>query len=444
MLASRGDHRADVNAQAHDGRFETLVLHTPDLMAILQLDGTIAFLNLSARRILGYDPRDLLGSDVFGFIHPSDVAAVQAAFGELSADAQAAFDCRFRHANGSWVCLESFGSAHLEDPAIAGIIVSSRDITQRRRAEEALAVSAARYRTLLEQTPAIVYRTSLGERGDEFYVNPQIENALGFSQEEWTDGPRLWLNRLHPQDRMRVLSELAHSYDRGAPLSTEYRLLARNGQVVWFHDEALIVTDDDGRPVALQGVRMDVTERKRAEEALHRNLEERLAAEEALHQRNLQLELLNRATQALSSTLELQDVLSAVLEEMRNLLGVAASSIWLIDPNTGELVCQQATGSQSDALRGWRLSPGQGIAGWVVHNDESLIVDDVRSDERHFRGVTQQTGLEMRSILAAPMRATRGAIGVLQVLDTQVDRFSATDLVLLGSLSASAASVTPS
>ena len=152
------------------------------------------------------------------------------------------------------------------------------------------------------------------------------------------------------------------------------------------------------------------------------------------------MELLNRAAQALNSTLDLKDVLGTVLEEVRNLLGVAISSIWLIDPNTGELVCQQAAGSRGDALRGWRLSLGQGIAAWVVHNNESVIVDDARSDERHFSGVTQQTGLEMRSILTAPMRAKRGVIGVLQVLDTHTNRFGATDLVLLESLTASAAS----
>jgi signal transduction histidine kinase/CheY-like chemotaxis protein len=152
------------------------------------------------------------------------------------------------------------------------------------------------------------------------------------------------------------------------------------------------------------------------------------------------LELINRAGQSFSSTLDLDDVLCIILEEVRRLLGVAASSIWLLDPETEMLICQQATGHMSESLRGWRLPLGEGIAGWVVRNDQSLIVPDALVDSRHFHGVREQTGLPLRSILAAPMRARGGVIGVVQVLDTAVDRFDQAELVLLESLTASAAS----
>jgi len=162
-------------------------------------------------------------------------------------------------------------------------------------------------------------------------------------------------------------------------------------------------------------------------------------SEEALRQRNRELALLNRAGQALGSTLDLDRVLVTVLEEVRHLLGVVASSIWLIDPETDELVCRHATGPRSDVVHGWRLPLGEGIAGWVAHSGESQIVPDTRANGRHFADVDQRSGLEMRSILSVPLRVKQDVIGVLQVLDTDVKRFDTADLTLLESLAASAA-----
>jgi two-component sensor histidine kinase len=111
----------------------------------------------------------------------------------------------------------------------------------------------------------------------------------------------------------------------------------------------------------------------------------------------------------------------------------------LIEPEAHELVCRQAVGPQSEIVRGWRLAQGEGIAGWVAHRGESLVVPDTQADERHFKEVDQQTGLALRSILSVPLRAKEDVIGVLQVVDTEVDRFSSKDLTLLEPLAATAA-----
>jgi GAF domain-containing protein len=114
--------------------------------------------------------------------------------------------------------------------------------------------------------------------------------------------------------------------------------------------------------------------------------------------RNRELALLNQVSRAFTATIDLDQVLVTVLEEVRRLLDVVACSVWLTDLETDELVCQQATGPQSEIVRGWRLAPGQGLAGWVARSGESLIVPDIRADERHFKDVDRQTGLGLRSI----------------------------------------------
>jgi len=162
-------------------------------------------------------------------------------------------------------------------------------------------------------------------------------------------------------------------------------------------------------------------------------------SEEVLRQRNRELGLLNRAGQALTSTLDLDQVLATVLEEVRRLLGAIACSIWLTDRETSELVCQQAIGPQSEIVRGWRLAPGEGVSGWVIRSGESLIVPDTRADERYFEDVAQEIGLTLQSLISVPLQVKNDVIGVLQVMDTEANRFNATDLTLLEPLAASAA-----
>ncbi len=166
---------------------------------------------------------------------------------------------------------------------------------------------------------------------------------------------------------------------------------------------------------------------------------ERKQAEETLRQRNQELALLNRASQAISSTLNLDQVLSIVLEEARSLLGAVAASVWLIDERTDDLVCRQAIGPGSEVVRGWRLTSGVGIGNWAARSGESLIVRDTWTDERYYRGVDGQAGLDMRSVLCVPLKVKKDVIGVLQVVDTKVGRFDEADMSLLEPLAASAA-----
>lgn len=174
-------------------------------------------------------------------------------------------------------------------------------------------------------------------------------------------------------------------------------------------------------------------------EQLLANIQTHEWTEEILQQRNRDLTLLNRASQVFISTLDLDQVLAVILAEVRHVLAVLACSAWLIDPATEELVCRQATDPQGDLIRGWRLEPGQGVAGWVTQHGQSLVIPDVQQDSRHFKGVDQQTGLAVRSILTVPLWVRQKVIGVLQVVDAQVNRFDETDLTLLESLAATAA-----
>ncbi len=125
-----------------------------------------------------------------------------------------------------------------------------------------------RYKTLLDQIPAVVFMAYLDEGIGEAYVSPQIEATLGFSQREWLEDPVRWYQQIHPADKERWSVEAASMFLSGEPLRSSYRVMARDGHVVWFHCEARLVRREDGQPWFIHGVGFDITELKQVQEAL--------------------------------------------------------------------------------------------------------------------------------------------------------------------------------
>lgn len=160
----------------------------------------------------------------------------------------------------------------VEDDAndIIGGMVMTQNVTAERQADQALRKAEARYRSLVESVPAVVYVDQPDAESSNLYISPQVEALLGYPLERWSDDPEFWITILHPDDRDRVLADLAAS---GEHYLDEYRLIASDGRVVWIHDEAVEVRDADGQSVCRQGMWIEVTERKHAERALQQSEE---------------------------------------------------------------------------------------------------------------------------------------------------------------------------
>ena len=155
---------------------------------------------------------------------------------------------------------------------IQGVI---HEITDRRNAEQALVDSEARlraaearYRTLVEQLPLAIYVNDLDEAGTPLYRSPATEAITGRSPQEWTADPGLLAAIVHPDDRDRVLADLAAAAAADAPHSTEYRIVRPDGSIVWVLDESAVVRDADGGKPCRQGFLLDMTGHRRAEEQL--------------------------------------------------------------------------------------------------------------------------------------------------------------------------------
>jgi two-component system sensor histidine kinase UhpB len=146
----------------------------------------------------------------------------------------------------------------------------------------------AKFRTLVEQIQAITYIAALESQDALLYISPQIR-TLGFSPAEWLSTPGLHARQLHPDDRARALQAIGASRAGGAALRHEYRLLTRAGEALWFRDEAEVVTDEAGQKLFMQGILVDITRSKLAEQALLSTQDElrKLAAhQEAVKERD--------------------------------------------------------------------------------------------------------------------------------------------------------------
>ena len=126
----------------------------------------------------------------------------------------------------------------------------------------------ARYRALVEQIPAVVFIADLDQCIGQAYISPHIEVTLGFSREEWLENPIRWYQQIHPDDKERWSAEAAEVFLTGKAIRSNYRIMARDGRVVWFQCEAKVMLHEDGRPWFIHGIAFDITELKRTEEAL--------------------------------------------------------------------------------------------------------------------------------------------------------------------------------
>jgi two-component system cell cycle sensor histidine kinase/response regulator CckA len=136
------------------------------------------------------------------------------------------------------------------------------------RAQAELKSAESRYRTLVERLPAVTYVAELGPLGRWHYVSPQIESMLGFSPADWLSEPANWISRIHAEDRESTLVAEARFQKNRDLYQAEYRMFARDGRVLWFRDEAVMLPTAEDQPSLMQGVMYDITERKRLEDQL--------------------------------------------------------------------------------------------------------------------------------------------------------------------------------
>jgi len=260
--------RAERTLANSEKRFRALIENAAELVTVVDASGSVTYQSPAGPEILGYAADELRAKDQLDMVHPDDVGEARELLARMARGEESRIEVtmRHRHRDGHWVELVSRAQNLLDDPAVGGIVVNSRDVTEGRRAERELAEAERRYRTLVERLPLVTYVNGLTAAEPPRYVSPQIEEMLGYPVSAWYDDPRFSLRVIHPED----LPALDHLFVEDAEDSTraEYRMIAADGRIVWVLDHMVTVRDGRGEAVAVQGFLVDVTERKRLEEQL--------------------------------------------------------------------------------------------------------------------------------------------------------------------------------
>ncbi len=264
--------QAEESLRASEARYRVLVENLPLVVFRDNVDEaqTTLYISPQIKTLTGYSPEEWMAEDLWTrSIHPDDRERVLAEDRRTNTSGES-FHCEYRMVarDGRVVWVRESTMLVRDERGRPlfwqGIVV---DITSQKESELALTESETRYRMLVEQLPTAVYVDLVDETSTTIYASPQTEVLTGYAAEEWLSDRELWCKLLHPEDRERVLEEHRRSNETGN-FNTEYRMIRKDGKVVWIRDDARMIREEDGTPKLWQGVLIDITAQKRIEQAL--------------------------------------------------------------------------------------------------------------------------------------------------------------------------------
>ena len=242
---------------------------------VLDRAWNVTAINSAAERMLGTSRETILGRNAREAFAPAMDTPVRAVAQQAMREGLPSKVTFFYPPLDSWFDVRFY-------PSREGLSVFLHDVTEWVTVTEELRASEARYRTLVEQIPVVIYNLAADEHATRLYFSPYVANLTGYTAEEVLARTSYWLDWVHPADRERVAAIEAATTD-GEPFLAEYRLLRKDGTYVWVHDESVAIWNDAGQISRWQGILMDITPLKQAEEARARLAAIVNSAEDAIY-----------------------------------------------------------------------------------------------------------------------------------------------------------------
>ncbi len=381
---------AEQRLQETENRFRTIVERVPAVSYVW--DGAdepgsapAAYISPQIEHLLGFTSDEWRADPEIWArrLHPEDLQRVLSSW-ERAVSSGASFSSVYRiyTARGEQVWIRdeavpvSVGRTGL--PLYQGVMF---DVTEQKQAESRLREAESKFRTLVEQLPAVTYIED-PTTGANLYISPQIEDIFGYTPEEWLASPNLWEERLHPDDHDWVVQE--NALDLGDTWSVDYRTLARDGRVVWIHNEAVMIRSESGAPLFWQGVVFDITERKAAEARL-KEAEQRYRALVEHLPAVVYMDAVDEESTALYISPQYEAVFGFTVQERLDDAG-----LWLRQLHPDDLERVQAesirtneTGEPFRIEYRWIRKDGKII--WV--RDEAYLVGDDEGSDKFWHGV---------------------------------------------------------
>jgi PAS domain S-box-containing protein len=313
LLVTRLRERSRAERVA-EGRLEAIREAASDAILRIDADGAITAWSPGAKTLYGHSRDEIVGRPLSDLLTGPD-AAEQADRLLESARTGTKVTSRLmnqRREDGSVFSASVTVAPSTSEPGESpDWVVVARDVGELRRLTDRLGNVEGRYRSLTEHLPLVTYVRSLAEDGETTFISPQVDRLLGYTPDEWRADPGLFLRLVHPEDRDRVAAERT-ALDATKTLRSSYRLTSRAGRTVWVRDEAVVVLDEAGEPLCIQGFILDVSERKAAEDERSELRAEEAATASRARDRQRTIEFVAESASVLASSLDVTSTVPQV------------------------------------------------------------------------------------------------------------------------------------
>jgi PAS domain S-box-containing protein len=258
-------HRAQGNAER---RLLALTAHAQDIITIADAEGRVQYVSGGVQNSLGYTSEERQSHFVFELAHPDDqeelrIKYQQVVSGEIKAYSR---EFRTRHKDGSYRWLESRCVGAFDNPLIGGVVINSRDITERKQAEFKLAQREEVFRLAAEAVDGVIFEWDVAK--NVVHRSRGVQQALGIASDDMESSTEAWLERIHPRDFIAAKKAINVGLINGRGWTTTYRIRDANGRYKSILDRALVQRNAAGDPVRVIGCCMDVSEIKRLTDIL--------------------------------------------------------------------------------------------------------------------------------------------------------------------------------
>ena len=282
--------RAEGALRESEQKYRTLFDSATDAIFILDLDGNLIDVNRNGYTRLGYTKQEMLSLHISQLDQAEFAASVPERIAQVSRQGEAVFESAHRRKDGSVMPVE-VNSRLIDYEGRKAYFSIIRDITERKRMEEALRESEERLQFMMSNSPAVIYTCRPSGDFGATFVTANVAHQLGYEASAFLTDSGFWAAHIHPDDAPQVFAGLSGLFAEGSH-AHEYRFRHKDGIWRWMHDELKLIRNAAGEPVEILGSWIDITGRKRAEEAL-RESEERLrlalsAAKQGLYDLNVQ------------------------------------------------------------------------------------------------------------------------------------------------------------
>jgi PAS domain S-box-containing protein/putative nucleotidyltransferase with HDIG domain len=393
--------QAEAALAASEKRFRTWIENSSDIITVLDAYGIIQYESPSVKRLLDYEPEELLGKLAFDFIHPEDQDRIVATFVEYiqSPNAGVAVEFRFRHRDGSWRFLEGMGHTYVDEHDEIVALIHSRDITERKQAEKAL---KEKERLLSEaQRIGHIGSGSYDILHDFMMFSDEMYHLLDVLPADFRHNREDFLALVYPSDRPMVAKWLEDIAESTQSKDLDFRLFHKNGELCYLHCTGVVEFDADAKPSRFIGTVQDVTERRTTEMQINQQIQ-RLVA-------------LSEIDRAIISSFDQRYILNVILSQIISQLHVDAVNVLLLDSENETLQFAAGQGFRTRMRESARLRMGESHAGRAARERRMIRLLDLRETTNDLSFSQMVIAEDFVSYIGVPLIVKGKVKGVLEV-----------------------------